>query len=95
MMVTHGAWCMRVHSLQDKTHPCIIMWSMGNEAGHGPALDAAAAYLRAKDPSRPIHYEVGHCRGHSQLGIREPNSNSLHVSGYLASDYSTVINQFM
>ncbi|GFH14899.1 Bgal_small_N domain-containing protein, partial [Haematococcus lacustris] len=43
---------------RDKTQPCIIMWSLGNESGHGPTHDALAAYLRAKDPSRPIHYEV-------------------------------------
>lgn len=44
---------------RDKTQPCIIMWSLGNEAGYGPAHDALAAALRRLDPSRPIHYEVG------------------------------------
>lgn len=43
---------------RDKNFPAIIMWSLGNEAGYGPAHDALAAYLRAKDPTRPIHYEV-------------------------------------
>ncbi|KAL6763467.1 glycosyl hydrolases family 2, TIM barrel domain-containing protein, partial [Haematococcus lacustris] len=47
---------------RDKTQPCIIMWSLGNESGHGPTHDALAAYLRAKDPSRPIHYEGGGSR---------------------------------
>lgn len=52
---------------RDKTHPCILMWSLGNESGHGPALDAAAAYLRARDPSRPVHYEVGEAWPHTHL----------------------------
>ena len=43
---------------RDKNHPCIIMWSLGNEAGYGAAHDAMAAYLRQVDPTRPIHYEV-------------------------------------
>lgn len=38
-------------------HPCIVMWSLGNESGGGPAFEKAAAEVRALDPSRPIHYE--------------------------------------
>jgi hypothetical protein len=44
-----------------KTQPCVVLWSLGNEAGHGPVHDAAAAWLRSRDPSRPIHYEVPGC----------------------------------
>jgi beta-galactosidase len=46
---------------RDKNAPCIIMWSLGNEAGYGVAHDAAAAWLRRKDTSRPVHYEVCVC----------------------------------
>ena len=42
---------------RDRNHPCIIGWSLGNEAGHGPAHDAAAAAARHLDPTRFIHYE--------------------------------------
>ncbi|MGJ8724804.1 MAG: glycoside hydrolase family 2 TIM barrel-domain containing protein [Roseibacillus sp.] len=42
---------------RDKNHPSIISWSMGNEAGSGPAFAAAAAWIRDFDPSRFIHYE--------------------------------------
>jgi len=42
---------------RDGNHPSIIAWSLGNEAGYGPAHDAAAAWVRRVDPSRPIHYE--------------------------------------
>lgn len=44
---------------RDKNHPCIIMWSLGNESGYGPNHAATAAYLRHIDPSRPVHYEGG------------------------------------
>jgi beta-galactosidase len=43
--------------LRDRNHPCIIGWSLGNEAGHGPAHDAAAALARRLDPARFVHYE--------------------------------------
>lgn len=42
---------------RDRNHPSIIGWSLGNEAGHGPAQDAAAAAARHLDPKRFVHYE--------------------------------------
>ena len=33
------------------------MWSLGNESGYGAVHDAMAAWSRANDPSRPLHYE--------------------------------------
>ena len=42
---------------RDKNHPCVISWSLGNEAGTGPAFAAAAAWVKDYDPSRFIHYE--------------------------------------
>ena len=41
---------------RDKNHPCIFMWSLGNEAGFGRNHEAMAAYARQVD-TRPIHYE--------------------------------------
>ncbi len=48
-------------ALRDKNHASVIAWSLGNESGYGPNHDAAAAWLRAFDPTRPLHYE-GACR---------------------------------
>lgn len=31
---------------RDKNHPCVTIWSLGNEAGLGPAHDAMAAYIK-------------------------------------------------
>jgi len=42
---------------RDKNHPSIIFWSMGNESGYGPNFAAISAWLKAFDPTRPIHYE--------------------------------------
>ncbi len=42
---------------RDKNHPCIVMWSLGNESGYGSNHDAMAEWIRAADPTRPIHYE--------------------------------------
>jgi beta-galactosidase len=42
---------------QDKNHPCVILWSLGNESGYGRNHDAMADWIRQADPTRPIHYE--------------------------------------
>ena len=44
-------------ALRDKNHPSVIIWSLGNESGYGPNHDALAGWLRAFDPTRPLHYE--------------------------------------
>ena len=38
-------------------HPSIIIWSLGNETCDGPNFTAARDWIRATDPSRPIHWE--------------------------------------
>jgi beta-galactosidase len=42
---------------RDKNHTCIITWSLGNEAGNGANFYATYAWLKEKDPSRPVQYE--------------------------------------
>ncbi|MFM7411490.1 MAG: glycoside hydrolase family 2 TIM barrel-domain containing protein, partial [Actinomycetota bacterium] len=42
---------------RDRNHACIVMWSLGNESGYGNVHEAAAAWIRSNDPSRPVHYE--------------------------------------
>ena len=52
-------WVERVANMveRDKNHPSVILWSLGNESGYGPNHDAAAGWVRARDTSRPLHYE--------------------------------------
>ncbi|MEM2564423.1 MAG: glycoside hydrolase family 2 TIM barrel-domain containing protein [Candidatus Bathyarchaeia archaeon] len=42
---------------RDKNHPCVIIWSLGNESGYGPNHDALAGWAHGYDPTRPVHYE--------------------------------------
>lgn len=41
---------------RDKNHPSVIVWSLGNESGFGPNHVACSDWLRANEPTRPIHY---------------------------------------
>ena len=61
---------------RDRNHPSIILWSLGNESGYGANHDAAAAWIRRVDPSRPLHYEGAIFHGDGSVG-----ANSNWVSG--------------
>lgn len=41
----------------DKNHPCVVMWSLGNESGFGENHTAMAEWARNRDRTRLIHYE--------------------------------------
>ncbi len=53
--------------MRDFNHPSIIIWSMGNEAGHGDNFIACYEWIKQYDPSRPIHYERA-------IDYRNPNN---------------------
>lgn len=42
---------------RDKNHPCVIIWSMGNEAGTGCVFEALYQWIKEKDNSRPVQYQ--------------------------------------
>jgi beta-galactosidase len=42
---------------RDRNHPCVVFWSLGNEAGFGPNFVRMKKALLALDTTRPIHYE--------------------------------------
>ena len=42
---------------RDKNHACVIVWSLGNEAGFGDNFRATAKWLKEHDTTRPVQYE--------------------------------------
>ena len=43
--------------LQNRNHPSVLIWSLGNESSTGANFEAAARAVKSLDPSRPVHYE--------------------------------------
>lgn len=43
--------------IRDKNHPCVIMWSLGNEAFYGSNFQKMYDFIKTVDQSRPVHYE--------------------------------------
>lgn len=62
-LARHSAWraahMQRTVALveRDKNHPSVLWWSLGNEAGNGPNFHATYAWVKARDPTRPVQYE--------------------------------------
>ncbi len=72
--------------LRDRSHPCIIGWSLGNESGHGAAHDAAAAWIRHTDPTRFVQYEGGFNIDWKERGSPEARHRAPTRSGRLITD---------
>lgn len=42
---------------RDKNHPCVVTWSLGNEAGNGYNFYQTYLWIKSRDTSRPVQYE--------------------------------------
>ncbi|MGQ4488637.1 glycoside hydrolase family 2 TIM barrel-domain containing protein [Streptomyces sp. SAS_281] len=54
---------------RDKNHPCVVIWSLGNEAGAGSAFSAMYDWIHSYDPTRVIQYQ-----GDSRPGVSDIRS---------------------
>ncbi len=52
---------------RDKNHPSIISWSLGNEAGDGENFVKMYEWIKERDPSRPVQYEMADLRDHTDI----------------------------
>jgi beta-galactosidase len=55
---------------RDKNHPCIVTWSLGNEAGNGENFVATYKWLKEHDSTRPTQYEGA--TGYANTDIQAP-----------------------
>ena len=53
-----------------KNHACVIIWSLGNEAGYDINHQKMLEWTRLRDPDRPIHYERE--TGYSEVDFISP-----------------------
>lgn len=52
---------------RDKNHACIVVWSLGNEAGDGINFVNDAAWIKERDQSRPVQYERAGLEAHTDI----------------------------
>jgi beta-galactosidase len=52
---------------QSKNHPCILIWSLGNETGYGKNFRKTYEWIRTRDPARPVQCEDAGLEGLSDI----------------------------
>jgi beta-galactosidase len=52
---------------RDKNQPCIVMWSMGNEAGDGKNFKILYDWIKSRDDSRPVVYQPAWYERHTDV----------------------------
>lgn len=79
--------------IRDKNNPCIIFWSLGNEAGYGESFEAAGKWVKAYDDTRLVHYEGffyetgGHKNDGSMLDVYSKMYDSVEeIQAYLKDE---------
>ena len=43
--------------MRDRNHPCVLIWSCGNESFGGSNIQKMSDQFHRMDPTRPVHYE--------------------------------------
>jgi beta-galactosidase len=62
----------------NKNHPCIIIWSLGNESGNGPVFYEGYDWLKEMDPARPVQFEqAGQNRNTDIVAPMYPNLKNM------------------
>ena len=90
---------MRRMVTRDRNHPCVVIWSLGNESESGENFYRMRKAALALDPTRPIHYEGGAdleasdfvCVGYSSHEREQMFADGLDVpdrNGVVASEMS-------
>ena len=69
-----GQWMDRGRRMveRDKNQPCIILWSMGNEAGDGTNFEKLYRWIKSRDGSRPVVYEPAGTKDHTDVVFPMP-----------------------
>lgn len=67
---------------RDKNHASVIMWSLGNEAGDGENFVAMYDWVKQRDPTRPVVYEMADLCGHTDLFF------PMYARGYTLANYA-------
>ncbi|MCH8686239.1 glycoside hydrolase family 2 TIM barrel-domain containing protein [Pedomonas mirosovicensis] len=71
---------------RDKNHPSIIFWSLGNETGVGPSFEAAAKWIRQRDPSRAINF-----LGWGTTGLKHAPNDYVDIYAPMYDDIENMI----
>ena len=72
---------------RDKNHPCVILWSLGNESGCGENHRFMARYIRQRDRNALIHYENAHLEYAARVGREFSDISDVESRMYASTEY--------
>nr|WP_240489105.1 glycoside hydrolase family 2 TIM barrel-domain containing protein [Cohnella thermotolerans] len=70
---------------RDKNHPCVVIWSLGNEAWGGDNFLHMHDFLKEKDPSRVVHHTAEISANRRMTGISAATGSFSPIGRYLRS----------
>ncbi len=75
---------------RDKNHPCVLMWSLGNESGIGRNQRKMTEYVRSRDPKALVHCEDASRRTTDRLRDEFKDKTDEEIGTALECDYVDV-----
>ena len=75
---------------RDKNHPCVLMWSLGNESGVGKNQRKMSEYLHARDPKCLVHCEDASRRSAGRLWGDMKDKTDAEIGTALEYDFIDV-----
>ena len=75
---------------RDKNHPCVLMWSLGNESGIGRNQRKMTEYVRSRDPKALVHCEDATRRTSDRLRGEFKGKTDEEIGTALECDYVDV-----
>lgn len=87
--------------LRDRNHPSVIIWSLGNEGGIGPNIQAMYDTVVAMDPSRlPFYdchpkYSALHDQGYPDPDLMRESAANISDKPYIAREYAHAMGNSM
>ncbi len=86
---------------RDRNHPSVIIWSLGNEGGIGPNIQAMYDTIVAMDPSRlPFYdchpqYSALHDQGYPDPDLMRESARNITDKPYIAREYAHAMGNSM
>lgn len=86
---------------RDRNHPCVIIWSLGNEGGIGPNIQAMYDTVVAMDPSRlPFYdchpqYSALYDQGYPDPDLMRETARNISDKPYIAREYAHAMGNSM
>lgn len=79
---------------RSKNHPCVLIWSLGNEAGNGINFERTYDWLKSVEKTRPLQYERAEQNYNTDIYCRMYRSVD-DIKAYLAQTEPAIYRPFI